>query len=107
MYSKQAPFTVTVGMLMVKLVPATIADKIGAVLKVRAVLQVLLSLVPSAADGVMLMLLVAVTAVVLTVQVPPDAATSQYTAPEGAAEHATTLGLAAVPEAPQFVSVAK
>ena len=64
-------------MLMVKLVAATLAAKRSVVPNVGATLQVLLNSVPSAALGVMKMRLLAVTAVVLTVQVPPEAATSQ------------------------------
>jgi hypothetical protein len=77
-YSKQAPFMPPVfGMSMVKLVAATLAARMGAVLKVNVVLQVLESTVPSAAFAVMNISLFAVTAVVLTMQVWVEATASQ------------------------------
>lgn len=53
----------------------------------------------------MMILLLAVTAVVLTVQVPVEAEVEQENAPDGAAEQETTEGLAAVPTPEQFVVV--
>lgn len=103
-YSKQAPFVTTVGILIVNDVPATLADRIGAVPNVIAVLHVCDNSVPSAVLGVMNTLLLAVTAVVLIVQVPAEAATSQKTAPADAAPQDTTEGFAAVPDAAQLAA---
>ena len=76
MYSKHAPFTATVGMLIVKL-PAPLLARIGAVLKVSAGLQVTLSTPPSAVFGVIKTMLFTEAAVVFTWHVPALEATSQ------------------------------
>ena len=92
-------------MLMVKLVAATFADKRIAGVTVGAVLQVTPMGVPSAADSCTMIVELAVTAVVLTVQVPALALVAQEKAPAGAAEQDATEGLAAVPVAAQRVFV--
>jgi hypothetical protein len=72
-YSKHAGFVVTVPRLIVKLVPATLAAKIGAAAESTfPVLQVTFNwpAPPSAAFCVIEISLFAVTAVVFTVQVP-------------------------------------
>src|SRR5579864_3370241 len=108
MYSKQAGFAVTVPRLIVKLVAATFAARIGAVAESTfPVLQITFNWLapPSAASCVMVISLLAVTAVVLTVQVPVLAFVAQENIPAAAAEQEATEGLAAVPFAAQFVAV--
>jgi hypothetical protein len=91
--------------LIVKLTPFEIEAMRGAVGASAVVLHVTESRVPAEAVGEILMLEFVVTAVVEMTQVAPEAATSQENAPDGAAEQATRLGLAAVPAAEQFVFV--
>ena len=76
-YSKQEPFTVSVGILRVKETPAFLLKRILAGSTVGEVLQVLLNNVPSALLEVIRMVLLAVTMEVLIWQVPAEAATSQ------------------------------
>jgi hypothetical protein len=68
------------------------------------VLQVTESSVPAAALGCTKMALFAVTAVVDTTQVAADALVAQENDPAGAAEQATSDGLAPVPTAAHFVA---
>ena len=93
---------------MVKLVAATLAARIGAlVLSTLPVLQVTFNWLapPSAASCVINISLLAVTAVVLTWQVPVEAFVAQENIPAAAATQLTTEGLAAVPLAAHFVPV--
>ncbi len=93
--------------VIVKLVAADRADTRGAVRPVSAVvLQVTDSNVPRLESGWTKIALDAVTAEVLTVQVPVEALVAQLNDPDGAAEQAATLGLAAVPAAAHLVVVA-
>jgi len=90
----------------VKLVPAFFAAKRGAVKTLSAVvLQITFRRDPSAAVGVRKISLLAVTAVVLTTQVPVEAAGSQEKAPAGAEPQATNDGFAPVPAAAQLVAL--
>lgn len=88
-----------------KLAPVEIEARRGAVGTSAVVLQVTLRRAPAAAVGVIWMLLFAVTAVVLTWQVPPDALVEQANAPAEAEEQVATEGFAAVPDPAQFVAV--
>lgn len=88
---------------MVKLVPVEIDARRGAVGTSAVVLHVTLRRVPAAAVGVITMSLLAVTAVVLTTQVPALAFVAQEKAPVTAAPQATSDGLAALPAAEQLV----
>jgi len=85
-----------VGMLMVKLVAAEMAETQTAGTAVGPVLQVTPK-VPATAVGVKWIWLAAVTAVVLTWQVVPEALVAQENFPAGAPPQDTTEGLAAVP----------
>ncbi len=91
---------------MMKLLPADLLATSGAAFAVGAVLHVTLSRVPSSATSHTLISLFAVTAVVLTWQVAPEAFVAQEKAPADAAVQVTTEGLAAVPTPAQFVAVA-
>ncbi len=102
-YVKHAGFAAIVGMLMVKLVLATFADSRIAGTTLGEVLHVTLNCVPSAADSCTRIVLLAVTAVVLMVQVAADALVAQENTPAEADPHAATDGLAAVPVAAQIV----
>jgi hypothetical protein len=90
---------------MVKLVPLEMEAIRGAVGVSAVVLHVTPNRPPADAVGVIVMSLFVVTAVVLMVQVAPEAFVAQEKAPAGAAEHEATEGLAAVPAAEQFVIV--
>ena len=86
-----------------KLVDATLLASLGAVRPVSAVvLQVTARLAPSADVGMMKMRLFAVTAVVFTTHVAVEAFVAHEKAPEDAAAHATSDGLAALPAAAQL-----
>ena len=104
-YSKQAGSVANVGMFIVKLVPADFTAKSGAVAKLNAVLHVTRSFAPSAAEGVIAILLFAVTAVDFTIHVAAEESVAQETAPDAAEPHDTTDGLAAVPLAAQSLLV--
>ncbi len=92
--------------VIVKLVAAALADTRGAVRPVSAVvLQVTDNSVPRLESGWTKIALEAVTAVVVTVHVPVEALVAQLNEPDGAAEQAATLGLAAVPAAAHLVVV--
>jgi hypothetical protein len=95
--------------LIAKPVPAVTPETLGPVGVSAVVLQVIprrvFKVLPVA--GVMKTSLFAVTIVVLTTHVAPDAATLQEKAPAGAAVQVTTEGLAAVPAAAHFVLVSK
>lgn len=100
---KHSGFVATVPRLMVKLVPLEIEAMRGPVGVSAVVLHVTPRRPPAEAVGVNVMSLCVVTAVVLTVQVAPEAFVAQENAPTGAAEQLATDGLAAVPAAEQFV----
>ena len=102
---KHSGFVATVPRLMVKLVPLEMEAIRGAVGVSAVVLHVTPRRPPAEAVGVIVMSLFVVTAVVLMVQVAPEAFVAQEKAPAGAAEHEATEGLAAVPAAEQFVIV--
>ena len=89
--------------MMVKLVPLEIEAMRGPVGVSAVVLHVTPRRPPAEAVGVIVMSLCVVTAVVLTVQVAPEAFVAQEKAPAGAAEQLATDGLVAVPAAEQFV----
>jgi len=94
--------------VIVKLVFALLAETRGAVKPVSAVvLQVTERSDPRLESGWTKIALALVTAEVLMVHVPPEAAVSQANDPDGAALHDTTEGLAAVPAAAHFVAVSK
>jgi hypothetical protein len=92
-------------MLIVNPVPAVFVASNGAALATGAVLQVTLRRVPSSATGHTLISELAVTAVVLIVQVAPEALVAQEKAPAEADVQVTTEGLAEVPTPAQFVAV--
>ena len=96
---------VIVPRLIVKLVAAERADTGALVGEMLLVLQVTLSFVPSESSSWMIMTLLAVTAVVFTWHVAPEAFVAQEKEPEDAAPHAATEGLAAVPATAQLVLV--
>ncbi len=92
--------------VMVKLVAALRADRRGATKPVSAVvLHVTESFVLNVESGCTKIVLLAVTAVVLTVHVPVEAFVAQEKEPVGAAEQVATDGFAAVPAPAQFVAV--
>lgn len=93
--------------LMVKLVAAVTAV-ISGITVVKVVLQVTPRRVPVVVSErcVMNICEFAVTAVVLTVQVPPEALVAHENEPAGAPVQEATLGLAAVPTAEQLMPVA-
>jgi hypothetical protein len=91
--------------LIVKLAPLEIDAMRGPVGISAVVLHVTLSRVPAEAVCVMMMLLLVAAAVVLTWQVPVEAAVAQANAPEDAVAQVTTEGLAAVPDAEQLAAV--
>lgn len=99
---------VTVPKLIVKLVPATRAfSNRDAGSTFVLVLQVTPNFVPSVSSSCTKICELAVTAVVLTVQVAPVALVAQEKCPAEAEPQAATDGLAADPTAAQFVSVPK
>ena len=92
--------------VIVKLVPLLLPETLGAVSPVSAVvLQVTLKSVPRLESGCTKMAELDVTAVLLTVHVPPDAFVAHENDPEGAALHEATEGFAAEPAAAHFVVV--
>ncbi len=107
MYEKHSGLAVTVPKLIVKLVAATDDARIRDVgMAVVPVLQVTPSRVPVTVVSLSNtnISLLAVTAVVFTLQVAPVAAGSQENCPAAADPQDATDGLAAVPTAEQFVA---
>jgi hypothetical protein len=92
--------------LIVKLVAAERRPKSGAVAgRTLFVLHVTLSFVPRESSSWTMMMLLAVTAVVFTWQVPPLAFVAQLKVPAAAEVHEATEGFAAVPTPVQFAAV--
>ena len=105
---KHSGLVVMVPRLIVKLVAAVTAVTTG-ITVLTVVLQVTLRRVPVVASVrcVTKISLLAVTALVLTTQVPVEAAVAQENDPAGAEVQEATEGFAAVPTAAQFVFVRK